>query len=86
MLTKGNICIIAQKMEASGLIERRTDPVDQRFNRLYMTDSGRRLIARIKPHHHDLAAQLFAHINQADQKLLYELLSRLDQAFDDLDG
>jgi DNA-binding MarR family transcriptional regulator len=32
MLTKGNICVIVQKMEAEGLIERRTDPVDQRFH------------------------------------------------------
>jgi DNA-binding MarR family transcriptional regulator len=84
MLTKGNICIIVQKMEASGLIERRTDPVDQRFHRLYMTDAGRRLIAGVFPGHRELASRILSGLKAAEQKTLYELLSRMDQAFDDI--
>jgi DNA-binding MarR family transcriptional regulator len=84
MLTKGNICIIVQKMEASGLIERRTDPVDQRFHRLYMTDTGRRLIAGAFPSHRDLASRMLSGLKTPEQKMLYELLSRIDQAFDDM--
>jgi DNA-binding MarR family transcriptional regulator len=85
MLTKGNICVIVQKMEAEGLIERRTDPVDQRFHRLYMTDAGRKLIATVIPDHHDLGHRLFSGISQPDQKTLYDLLCRIDQRFDDLE-
>jgi DNA-binding MarR family transcriptional regulator len=85
MLTKGNICIIVQKMEAAGLIERRTDPVDQRFHRLYMTAAGRRLIAQVMPDHRDLAQRLFTGINPQDRQTLYRLLGALDQAFDDLE-
>jgi DNA-binding MarR family transcriptional regulator len=85
MLTKGNICVIVQKMEAAGLIDRRVDPVDQRYHRLYMTDAGRRLIASVSPDHQDLGIRLFKQINQADQKALYDLLCRVDQGFDDLE-
>jgi DNA-binding MarR family transcriptional regulator len=85
MLTKGNICIIMQKMEASGLIDRRTDPVDQRFHRLYMTDAGRLLIATVIPDHRNLTSRIFAHMGQADQKSVYQLLSKMDQALDDLE-
>jgi DNA-binding MarR family transcriptional regulator len=85
LLTKGNICIIVQKMEAAGLIDRRTDPVDQRFHRLYLTDLGRRLIANVIPEHHELGTRLFSRFSQADQKTLYELLVRVEQGLDDLE-
>ncbi len=85
MLSKGNICIILQKMESSGLVERRVDPVDQRFHRLYMTDEGHRLIARVMPGHRDLAQQILGSLGGTEKKTLYELLSRVDQAFDDLE-
>jgi DNA-binding MarR family transcriptional regulator len=86
LLTKGNICIIVQKMEAAGLIERLTDPVDQRFHRLYMTDAGRRLVARVIPCHRDLEGRILAGLNPADRKTLYDLLNRMDQAFDDMNA
>ena len=84
LLTKGNICIIMQKMEASGLIERRADPTDQRVHRLYLTDPGRRLLAGIMPEHHALTGQILSELSPAEQKTLHELLSRIDQTFDDL--
>jgi len=84
LLTKGNICIIMQKMEASGLIERRPDPTDQRFHRLYLTDAARHLLARVMPEHHALTGQFLGGLNPGEQKTLYELLSRIDQTFDDL--
>jgi len=85
LLTKGNICIIVQKMESSGLIERRSDPTDQRSHRLYLADSGRRLLAGVMPAHHALTGRILSGLSQADQKTLHELLSRIDQTFDDLE-
>jgi DNA-binding MarR family transcriptional regulator len=85
LLTKGNICIIMQKMESSGLIERRPDPTDQRFHRLYLTDTGRRLLAKVMPDHHALMGKILSGLSQAEQKTLHELLSRIDQTFDDLE-
>jgi DNA-binding MarR family transcriptional regulator len=83
MLTKGNICVIVQKMEAAGLIERLPDPVDQRLHRLYMTDAGRCLVAKAMPAHRALAEEIMSGLNPAEQKMLHGLLCRIDQAFDD---
>ena len=33
LMTKGNACVTVQKMEVLGLVERRADPTDQRFQR-----------------------------------------------------
>jgi DNA-binding MarR family transcriptional regulator len=84
MLTKGNICVMVQKMEASGLIHRRSDPADQRFHRLYLTDTGRRLIAKIIPGHRDLGNRILRGLSGGEQKTLYELLCRIDTAFDEI--
>ena len=85
LVTKGNICVIVQKLEAAGLIERRSDPTDQRFLRLYLTDAGRRVLAKVYPEHRALTAQIFGGLSQAEQKTLHELLNRVDQTFDDLE-
>jgi DNA-binding MarR family transcriptional regulator len=84
LLTKGNICVIVQKMESSGLIERRSDATDQRFHRLYLTDRARRLMARVMPGHHDLLARMLAGLSMQEQKTLLELLSRIDNSLDEI--
>ena len=85
LLTKGNICIIMQKMESSGLIERRVDPTDQRFHCLYLTDDGRQMLARMMPGHHALLIKIMSALNPTEQKTFYDLLTRIDQNFDDLE-
>jgi len=85
LVTKGNICVIMQKLEAAGLVERRSDPTDQRYHRLYLTDGGRRILAKVYPEHRALTAKIFSGLSQAEQKTLHELLTRVDQTFDDLE-
>jgi DNA-binding MarR family transcriptional regulator len=84
LLTKGNICIIVQKMEHAGLLERRPDPIDQRLVRLYLTLAGRRLIGRVQPEHRKLLDGLLVNLNLSEQKTLLELLSRIDESLDEI--
>ena len=77
--------MIVQKLEVGGLIERRTDPTDQRYHWLYLTDGGRRLLAKVWPEHRALTSQILGGLSQAEQKTLHELLSRINQTFDDLE-
>jgi DNA-binding MarR family transcriptional regulator len=86
LVTKGNTCVTVQKMESAGLIDRRPDPTDQRFHRLYMTDTARRLLAKVMPVHHAMMRQILEPITQAEQKMLHELLVRIDQSFDDMES
>lgn len=85
LLTKGNICVIVQKMEAAGLIERRSDPDDQRFHRLYLAEAGREKLRAIQPEREAETSRLLKGFSQADQTTLHELLCRLDEAFDEDD-
>ena len=86
LMTKGNACVTVQKMEALGLLERRADPTDQRFQRLYMTDAGRKLLAKVLPEHHAEMKQMLAGISLADQKTLHELLLRVERNFEDMNA
>jgi MarR family transcriptional regulator, organic hydroperoxide resistance regulator len=43
-VTKGNVSGLIDRLEASGLVERRAPPQDRRSYALYLTDQGRRLV------------------------------------------
>jgi DNA-binding MarR family transcriptional regulator len=86
LLTKGNICVIVQKMEAAGLIERRSDPDDQRFHRLYLTPAGREKLRAILPEQAAQTSRVLRGLSPAEQRTLHELLCRVDDAFDEEDG
>jgi DNA-binding MarR family transcriptional regulator len=86
LLTKGNICVIVQKMEAAGLIERRSDPDDQRFHRLYLTPAGREKLRAILPERVAETSRVLRGLSPAEQRTLHELLCRVDDAFDEEDG
>ncbi len=83
LLTKGNICVMMQKMEAAGLIERRSDPDDQRFHRIYMTAAGREALGTILPEHAAQTGRALRRLTPDEQKVLYELLCRIDDTFDE---
>jgi DNA-binding MarR family transcriptional regulator len=85
LVTKGNVCVIAQKLAAAGLIERRSDPADQRFHRLYLTDAGRRMLSKIYPVHRAFMMQVLAGLSLTEQRTLHELLNRVDQTLDDIE-
>ena len=85
LLTKGNICVMVQKMEAAGLIERRADPDDQRFQRLYLSPSGREKLRALLPEHVAMTGRVLKGLTLAEQKTLHELLCRVDDTFDEDD-
>ena len=75
LVTKGNVCQLLDKMEGSGLLERRPDG---RVNRLYLTDQGRRLHDDIVPGHDALLARHFSMLSECDQRELLRLLRQVD--------
>ncbi len=85
LLTKGNICVIVQKLEAAGLIERRTDPDDQRLHRLYLAEAGKEKLREVMPEHVDLHRRVLKHLSLPEQKTLHELLCRIDDALNEDD-
>src|SRR5579859_4740852 len=71
LVTKGNVCQLLDKMETSGLLERRPD---RRVNRLFLTDQGRQVFDDA------LLALQFRSLSDADQRELLRLLRQLDHS------
>jgi DNA-binding MarR family transcriptional regulator len=85
LVTKGNVCVTVQRMEAAGLIDRRPDPLDQRAHRLFLTEAGRRQLAAIRPDHRVALDRILKGLDGDEQGALYRMLIRLEQALDDLE-
>ncbi len=79
LVTKGNVCQLLDKMEGSGLLERRPDG---RVNRLFLTDQGRNVHDQVVPKHDELLAQQFNALSDDDQRELLRLLRQLDHGLE----
>jgi DNA-binding MarR family transcriptional regulator len=79
LVTKGNVCQLLDKMEGTGLLERRPDG---RVNRLFLTEQGRRIHDEIVPQHDEMLAERFSSLSSRDQRELLRLLRRLDHAME----
>jgi DNA-binding MarR family transcriptional regulator len=76
LVTKGNVCQLLDRMEQSGLLERRQDG---RANRLALTTVGRTLFVRVLPAHEGLIAEQLSALAPQEQVQLLGLLRTLDR-------
>lgn len=79
LVTKGNICQLLDKMQGSGLLERRPDG---RVNRLFLTEQGRRVHDEIVPKHDAMLVEQFSSLSEGEQRNLLRLLRQLDHALE----
>src|SRR3954466_11447489 len=73
LVTKGNICQLLDKMEASELLERRPDG---RINRLFLTSKGRGTFGAVVPEHDALIGRLLSVLSEDELVLLLGLLRK----------
>jgi DNA-binding MarR family transcriptional regulator len=79
LVTKGNVCQLLDKMEGSGLLERRPDG---RVNRLFLTDQGRQVHDEVVPQHDAMLAGHFEKLSQVDRRELLRLLRQIDRSME----
>jgi DNA-binding MarR family transcriptional regulator len=79
LVTKGNVCGMIDRMEASGWVERRPDPHDRRANRLFLTNRGRTLLASTSPEQYLIIRQIMSTLDGSELQALHELLDRLEE-------
>jgi DNA-binding MarR family transcriptional regulator len=65
------------KMEALGLIERRSDPRDSRARRIYLTPEGRALLQPMGEAGSKLFARFFSGFDEGEEAALFDMLERL---------
>lgn len=69
------------RMEESGLIERRRDPADRRAWRLFMTERSRQVLDQVKKSLEGLEDEMLAGISAEHRALFEELLEKVRMNF-----
>src|SRR5580698_5822592 len=68
LVTKGNVGALVDRLEESGLIERRPDPADRRANRLCLTTAGTNMVTEIFEKHRVLVKEMLSPLDSAQRK------------------
>lgn len=70
-------CRMIDRLEEAGLLERRRDPNDRRMWRIYLTESARPLLARLKAIGSEVTEQALTGVSECDRERLTALLATL---------
>lgn len=71
------ISLIVQKMERDGLITRRTDEIDMRLTRVYLTDLGRQMSSEMKEAMQEAQVSILKGFSAKETEQLKSFLARM---------
>jgi DNA-binding MarR family transcriptional regulator len=77
MVSGGNVTGLTDELQKDGLVQRDDDPEDRRSYRVRLTEPGRLAFERMAKEHEVWVVELFAGLDPAQKKSLYEGLGRL---------
>ena len=75
--SSGNITMVIDNLEKSGLVRRERFEADRRFYIVHLTDKGYRLINKLFPLHASVIAEDFGVLTAAEQDALGKLCKKL---------
>lgn len=64
------ITVMVNRMEKSGLVERRQDPEDQRKSRVYLTDKGKEIGLKVRDTLNTINDEVFTNFTEEEKVLL----------------
>ena len=79
LVTKGNVCVLVDRMEKCGWLERQPDPQDRRAYRLTLTAMGRTLLKKVLPEQRQIIQEAFGVMSVEESRQLLALLDRLER-------
>ena len=74
---RSNVTGLISRLEQRGLIRRRDAVADRRAYRVTLTPAGRKLVAKILPHYHHAAEQVWGKVSSAHVQQLVAALETL---------
>jgi MarR family transcriptional regulator, organic hydroperoxide resistance regulator len=77
--TPATITKMVQRMEKAGFLQRRPDAGDQRVSRVYLTDAGRAIQARVQAIWDTMETETFAGLTGEERALLRRFLQQIRQ-------
>jgi DNA-binding MarR family transcriptional regulator len=85
-ISRPTLTVMLQKMEKSGLVERRADELDQRYTRIHLTAAGADTHAEMHAVMGDIVSKTFGQLTDADNAELRRLISTLNDNMVALSG
>jgi len=82
LVTAGNITGLIDRMEKSGLVERRRHAGDRRTIKIHLTGKGRKLAERVIPRHSADIESIFMVLSDAEKNQLHKSLDKLIRALE----
>ncbi|MCL4215752.1 MAG: MarR family transcriptional regulator [Candidatus Hydrogenedentes bacterium] len=79
LVNRANITGIVDRMEKAGLIARKPMPGDRRYNRVVITNNGRRIFEDTEKEYQSTVKAIMRTLGDRDQKKLVRLLEALRQ-------
>jgi len=79
---KANLSGIVDRLSRTGLVDRIPDPVDRRYNRIYLTPRGRDVLAAARAEVEALLREVFGGLSSEEQERLHHLLGRLHKGLE----
>ncbi len=76
-ITQATITRMLQRMERAGFVQRRPDETDQRISRVYLTDAGRAVQARVHEVVRQMEDETFAGFSTEERAVLESYLRRV---------
>lgn len=80
LVSSGGVTYLVDRLEASGLVERRECAADRRARYAALTEAGRELMDRIFPVHAETIAAALSGLTAAEKRQAIELLKKLGRA------
>jgi DNA-binding MarR family transcriptional regulator len=68
---------LIDRLESSGLLERRADAQDRRAKRVYLSAAGHRIVKEMRVHSHAMSERILEGLDRQDRLVLADLLSRV---------
>jgi MarR family transcriptional regulator, 2-MHQ and catechol-resistance regulon repressor len=75
--TSGNMTMVVGNLERRALVRRERSATDQRYNQVYLTGEGERLVRRVFPGHAEAITRELAILTQEEQRTLGNLCRKL---------
>jgi DNA-binding MarR family transcriptional regulator len=76
-IDRNNVSLIADKLEARGLLKRSVNGADRRARELYITPQGRKLWRRCQPKVRKVNGGIMASLNAKEKELFLDMLVRV---------
>ena len=82
LVAKSNVTVLAQRLEADGLIRRERDPEDGRGHCVFLTDTGQELVEQAVRVHADVVELMAKDLTGQQAEILDAIMSRAEENLD----